>query len=376
MEYILIIILLIGLTLSYDGAYNYPFHKTRGAFSWYVFCAFVLVLFASVRDVSIGADTQNYYRSFNDSSLLRNISDVDIESGRYQPMWQYLVAIIKEYLIDFNWLLFIESLFLNIVVFRFFWINSKYPFLCITLYFCAVYIGLNFETLREGIAVAFCLLAYEQLSKKRYVLAVGFWILAFQFHISSIIALLYPLCIYTQYSKLKLNLFCILASVLLLIFPLLSSYTVVIELILNDFSENMADSFLKYANTEYNQQLNIYYYFSLIFRYIVLPFGSLFIMQSKAQSYFGLILPYIFLCILGAFSPGFQRFSNYFVFFFIIYLADFCKYIMSRVKVEWRPLGIITYILIALFLFESSLLVIGPEGYPLYERYIPYKSIL
>jgi len=369
MEYVTILFLVLIMSFSFDRGYEISLKKTQGAFASYILLLIIFIVFAAVRDVSIGADTTNYLRDYNDTPSLEYIKS-KIESSRYQPFWIFTVGLTKSYLNDFNWLLAVESLFLNIVVFRFFWKFSKYPFLCIALYFCTVYIGLNFETLREGFAVALCLLAYEQLTKKKYIFSFMFWICAFEFHVSAIISLLYPLLKNISYSKAKWNVTLIVASVLLLVFPLLSSYVKDLELFFAMYSDNLADRLATYGNTEYDTTLNIYYYTALIFKWILLPFLALYIMKERTK-YFGFIIAYVFLGILEAFSEGFGRFGNYYMFFFIIFLADLCKYIFRK-SGGLKPIGIVFFVLIVMYLNEY-LLFRDPT---IMERYYPYKSIL
>lgn len=346
--------------------------NVKGLLIWILLLT--LILLASLRDITIGGDTANYLRDYNRTPELDTLTKSYFKSSRFQPGWIYLVSFVKTFFNDFNALLFIQALFVNTVIFRFFKKHTKFPLLCILLYFVSYYIEFNTEILRESIAVCICLLAYNQYLKKKYIPSILLWVLAFYFHISAVIALLFPFIGKIKYSKKAIVVLLCLGAVILLVFPFVSQYSTAIELFLQSISPSMSDRFIEYNNTEINNKLNINYYIALFAFKLILPVGILCYLKEKSNKYFGFVAVYIIFQILTAFTYGFYRFANYEAVFYIIMYADLIFTVCHKQRPIYRPLIYLFLTVITTYVLASYQLVKETDGHSYrYERYIPYK---
>ena len=108
----------------------------------------------------------------------------------------------------------------NIVVFGIYiYKNSNYYSFSLILYLAVGYLGFNFTIFRESIAVSICIIGLMFLQKEKYFQFLLFVFIAFWFHQTAILCLLYiPLSIRkkNQQSIVKLFLFGIVLPVMLL----------------------------------------------------------------------------------------------------------------------------------------------------------------
>lgn len=145
-----------------------------------------LILFATLRDYTIGTDTATYTRFFRDAiDVNYYVFDPRIEYG-YQFFVYLLLHISKQY-----YILFLASSL--IIVPSTLYIIKKYSVnysLSVFIYIAFAFYTFYFNTLRQGLAIAICMLGlYFFIYKKTlpYFLIV---LLASTFHVSSWIMLL------------------------------------------------------------------------------------------------------------------------------------------------------------------------------------------
>ena len=321
-------------------------------------------------------DTLQYFKDYMSTPDITDITYKKFETSRFQPLWIYYVSSIKYLLNDFSWILIIQSLFINLVLFRFFRKYTSYPFLCITIYFISYYIEFNTEILRESIALSFILLAYEQYKSKHWIPAIILWFVGFNFHVSAVIALLYPLLDRIKYSRKNVIRLTVIGSLILLLFPFLSKYNDSIQNFLELVSPTMSERFSLYNNTEFNTSLNVFYYLKLFVVTLIIPIICLSFLKGKTDQYFGFIALYIIFQILTAFSYGFYRFANYEAAFYIIFVSTFI-YTFLHHKCKDKASRLVFYacfVIVSLYIFQSMQLNKEPNsGKYRYERYIPYK---
>ena len=93
-----------------------------------------------------------------------------------------------------DYLLFqiIHGLFVNIVILRFFWRETKYPFIALLIYFTFAFYYFNFEIQRQSIVIAILLLIEEYIDQKRYIKYYFWAIISIGFHYSGAFLLVLP----------------------------------------------------------------------------------------------------------------------------------------------------------------------------------------
>lgn len=139
------------------------------------------------RNSSVGNDTITYLKRYSIlgkcewENLLQVSSQLSFEYG-YGLLNKMSFYIIKSARV----FLFIISAFSLVVLSHFINKYSKMPWLSFIMYMALNIISLSFSGIRQGIALAFCMLAYQALKEKvlwKYILLI---ILASSFHITAL----------------------------------------------------------------------------------------------------------------------------------------------------------------------------------------------
>lgn len=82
--------------------------------------------------------------------------------------------------------------------------------------------------------------------------------------------------------------------------------------------------------------------------------------------------------LMSAYTYGFYRFGNYLAPFYIIFLSNYCYAIIKRFR-DLKPNRILVasaFVVLVLYMFQGYQLKKAPDGSLLYERYIPYKTVI
>lgn len=243
MIYIVTIILLLLFIFLYDYG-GMTTNKKR----CYEIMLLLFVCIAGFR-YRLGVDTVEYERMFyEDIPLLIELqwSDLLIEPLT-DPGFLLSMSIIKTLFGYWEIAQFAIALFVNIIVFRFFWRNSTYPFIALLLYFLSSYYTMNYDILRQSIAIAFFLLAYEQLQENRYIKYYMLVFFAMTFHRVAFLLLLLPFARF-----LKFNTFTFGVCVMLLLFVnVLNNYFVRLSELFSWLTlDGVSDKIITYSESE------------------------------------------------------------------------------------------------------------------------------
>lgn len=87
---------------------------------------------------------------------------------------------------------FLIAIITNVSIFTFAYKNSDYKFTFILLYFIFLFFDLNYETLRQALALSIALYAFQYLKTKSYLLYYILSILAISCHIVALMLLIIP----------------------------------------------------------------------------------------------------------------------------------------------------------------------------------------
>lgn len=377
MIYLIIFLVCLFCACYYDMALggHYPRHwYGNGA---YLLILVLFVLMAGLRHHTIGADTGFYYEDFLKLPEFKDMDSSVYETSRYQPGWLTYVALIKQLGGSFNITLLVEAIFVNTVILRFFWKYTKIPFLCTLIFFISPnFIEFNTEIMREAFAISICLLAFESYLKKRYIIAILLWYVAYNFHVSSLIALFFPLFNKIKYKRSILLIGCFIVIFVMVIFSMLSEYSTEIAMFFAGLSSKFFNLYDFYYNTELDAAKNTNYYIILFVTKFVVPLIMILYLKQRSNNVFGFVLAYMFFQILTAYSEAFYRFANYEGLFYTILVAQFiytftkksCSNQLERVI--FFTLALVVFI----YIFQSMQFVqeLGQSNFR-YERYIPYK---
>lgn len=180
---------LLVLSISLPASYF-----SRGKLLFSLPLITLLAYFISFRDLSIGTDTLRYHEIFLDIRTLTDAistGNFGFEAKRIEIGFVFLSSIFKEFSLDFHSLLFLLNFCTFLILFlSFSELSKNHGPILFFLYTCTfTFITLQYNIVRQGIAVAICVLAFVQLGKGsnwRYFFLSFF---AFLFHSISILFL-------------------------------------------------------------------------------------------------------------------------------------------------------------------------------------------
>ena len=196
-----------------------------------IFIIFLLLtLIAALRSFKVGVDTAQYYRNFsvitflrwNDSGLLR-----------YEIGFFYLCKTLSLITKNPQILIVTTSLFIIPTVGRFIYKNSCNATLSTLLYILLNIYFFHLTGMRQSIAIAILLIAYEFLKNNKKIQFYLLVLLAYSFHSSAIIFILFPFLRKIKYTKntyfvimgSTILCFCAYKPIFLLVSKLLGKYS-------------------------------------------------------------------------------------------------------------------------------------------------------
>lgn len=333
----------------------------------YIFSFLSFVVLSGLR-YKVGGDTLEYFRSFDTQiPKLQNLTLNVFVELRYEPLWIIFNSVCKSIVDDFSFLQFVHAFFVNYVLFRFFKNYTTYKFTAILVYFLFYYLYLNFEILRESIAICLFLLAYPFLEKKeniKYFLLIG---CACMFHISAIILFILPFFKINELNRkvlIKMVLFVLLAFIFLQIAPFLIP------------NEDLRVRFIEYQM--FTPSFAGFTFYLLI--YFVGPLFVYFKYTKYREVMFpNLIFIYFTIAIIVSYLTGLSRFINYFMPFMTVYFVNFL-FMLSTVK-RYRQVKVFVIPIVFGIAFAPKYMFYMRDtsenvpGTHKYNLYLPYTSI-
>lgn len=371
--YLLYIFMTLILSIVYDKR-----EDCRAKRAWYRITCLFLILLAGLRN-GVGGDTLSYMAEYEDAwdsfgNIKEFISDSLINHGR-MPLWSMLV-VCCHYLSDSFYLLqFIQAAIVNITIFYIFRQYTQRIFLCALIYAISGYFFLFCtEVLREGIAVAMCLIAIQYYLKGSRIQFALFVLTGILFHVSATLVLFFPLM---QFFHLKWK---SLIWGLLIAFVLWfgSDYIVnQMPAFIENSQVSIAIKILKYSDVN----SNFFGFLSNCLRYLCFPFFVMMYTINEEEddtlrSHKEKLLAFVFfVAILSIGLNGFARLRNYTEVYYLIALSEFI-----RMYVRYPKNLFITRTLVILgVLFYGSLFYTAyyTSSHRFhYEYYFPYTSVI
>lgn len=154
--------------------------------------SFFLIIFASIRNYTIGTDTETYTINFvskTDSQYFNFTSD--IEYG-----YQFLEFIILSLTHNYFWLFFITSFFVvNFYLITIKRLSENY-ILSVFIYITFGFYTFSFNGLRQGIAMSICFFALPLMLERKFFKYSLFILLSSLFHVASLIMLFFYFLVY------------------------------------------------------------------------------------------------------------------------------------------------------------------------------------
>ena len=150
---------------------------------WYVYIllGIALIVIATVKPLGVDNDSYTYEDYFfnYDSPIFENTVE-------FSYLW--LSKLFYHAFKDVHYVFFVYALLGVTIKFLAFKRLSPMPFLVVSVYVCTSYVLHEFTQIRAGVATGFILLSLKPMIEGRKLHAVGYILLAFVFHYSSILA--------------------------------------------------------------------------------------------------------------------------------------------------------------------------------------------
>lgn len=371
MIYLLSILLCVTLAITYDIV-GYQKNKQL----WYRILLFWFILISGLQ-YCVGTDIFEYlrfYKSFNTSSFKLGDFGYYMDSQK-QPGWIILIYLSKLITDDFILIKIIQAIFINVALFSFFKRETRYIFLCALIYALLSYLVLNFNVYRHSIAIGFALYGFSHLRRKEYTKYYIFVILAWLFHNSAVILIIFPLFHLLKYNKWTLISFAALFIALIGYMNSDNLTNLMLSIIEKGYlGEDLSSLGSTYMSSERQGVQDSFSIFSL--RRLLIVFVIGYYIYKKKDMFMGTFgVLYLLFCILTGFMQGLWRFR--------LYVDPFYYIILATVVAE-LPKNYFKQKFIAYFIAFSLLLYLPIRDYlaPLagtkwrgIDQYYPYHSI-
>ena len=151
-----------------------------------VLLGFVLIMLTTLRSVTTGLDTPNYYNAFTFNLASIKFSDLLI---RGEIGYKFLALICHTLGLGFQWVTFFEALVYVIPVVYVVHKYSRNPYYSLFLFVAYDYYLFSMSALRQTIAMGFVLIAFEMIMRKKTAAFFLFIALAIFFHFTAVVAL-------------------------------------------------------------------------------------------------------------------------------------------------------------------------------------------
>jgi len=372
----------IALLLGWFSFY-FDFLKNRtGRRFFYILSWAVLVLLAGLR-YKVGGDTYNYIYEFNNfDSFFKTFLTPTNTFHERQPGWYFIVATSKLINSDFTTLQIILALIVNTTFFWFIKRRTPYHFTGVFIYYLFFYCYLNFEILRESLAVCVFMLSFESLLRRRYKIYYIYVALALLFHISAIFLIVLPLLFRIATTIfLKHN-----GKILLLKILLIASIIFIAGFLLNSYLQKLLPIFisndlLQSKIVQYNDyDFTLFGILSSLFYYVAIPLFFIYKLkhQYRIQQLLSMMVIYVFIGASITFYSIFFRFLNYLIPLYILVISEYLLFLYKHNFNFKINLGKVFFAFIFIFIIFTNRYFAKVKDMPSvrwYSHWFPYHSI-
>lgn len=343
---------------------------------WYRILLLWFILLSGLQ-YCVGTDIFEYiqfYKNFNTS--LFKLSDFGYYMNHQkQPGWIILVYLCRLITDDFILLKIIQAVFINVAFFSFFKREAKNVFLCVLIYALLSYLVLNFNAYRHSIALGFALYGFSYLRQKKFLKYYVFVLLAWLFHNSALILVVFPLFHFVKYNRWTLIILIVSFLGILSYFNSDNLTNLMFTIIEKGYiGEDLGSLGSTYMSSERQGAHDSFAVFS-IRRLLILIVLVYYIYRKKDMFIGSFGLFYLIFCILAGFMQALWRFRLYVDPFYYILLAT----VIAELPKHHFKQKVIAYsiaLLLLLYLpIRDYLVPIAGTKWRGIDQYYPYHSI-
>ena len=365
------------LAIILYGVYRYDFlNKGKNKYALFLYI-FVLLVCVSAFKYRVGSDILAYMSEYDDYLSLGSLSlDYVFDNSNRQPGWLLLMAGLKSISASFFVFQLIQAVFINSIIARTIYQNTKYVFTAILFYAIYLYTELNFEVMRESFAVGFFLLSLEAYRKNSWLKYYTLAILAFSFHLSAVFLFVLPLVKLLPVGRNAVMIYLILLC-LLFFFFLPSLHEALKDIPLEGALGEKSTAYLD--NQNYQVEWGVAF---LIKSFVILSISYWVAIikghDSHNQKYLlQLGIVYFLFEALNVGVPFFYRFNNYILLIYLLLLSKSIYTIIdNRFLSRYRGFSLILLLCAFIYLpLNTYFVATDYRNVPVYRKYYPYYTI-
>lgn len=346
----------------------------------------VLVLFISIAGFRyrIGGDTVNYLEFFyHDTPYLWELTYDDLFTSAIEPLSLLLFSVVFSIGGKFFIVQFVQAVFVNVFLFKFFKKHTQYIFTCLFFYYIWMYIYFNFEELRASISMVICLIGNDYLQEKKYVKGYFLYIVGFFFHYSAVLFFLTPFFLLLRFNWVGMMIIILSIPLGIIVQNMFGDY-----LLLADLDDQISMKASGYINNDEHKQYHGLLYFivdvGFFVFYSIVSYWYVCIRtkHNKIQKFQPFVVLSILLFCLRANLDIIGRYvhfySPYLILFYSIMLINLIKNNIDQIKSLAYVRSIVLYIPL-LYVILATYKAVPPrminKSYRNYQKYYPYSSV-
>lgn len=356
--------------------------KKRGKFCYCLMTIWLIAL--SGFAYNVGSDIPGYMKEY-DLFLVRKIESIyDIINFQInrQPLWVLLEYVCHSISPNFLLLKLVVSIVCNATISIFIFKHSKYPFIALLFYGFVFYLHINFNALRQSMAIAFFLMGYDSLVGKKWIKYYAFSLCAFLFHSSALICFFLPLIHFLKFNRKTILIFSGLLMVSVFVLLRIDVSEAAFEFLQNN-DELIAENYWDWANNYINESTdtnvaNLNGMIFIAFQIAVMIFIMFVVFRLYGTSnelMLNMLLVYTVLVILNRTIPVvFTRVMQFFDIFYCCLLPSAVVSVCRRITKN-RLIVIVFLALFAILPISNLFVVNKQSGVPMIVQYNPYYSV-
>ena len=205
----LALMVLLRLLLPRDHA------RSRRIFA--LACFLILTFIAACRAPEVGRDTTLFITRAFDRIRVRNFRETFLLSTWLEPGFRLLCYVISRFTANGQWLVIVSSVIIHASVSLFIYRHAKNPYLAFYLYLAMMIYPFYLNIMRQALAIAVLLFAWDFFKKRRFLPYVALVLVAASFHASALMFLLCPLLLLVPVNRRSLRVLIPVAALLALL---------------------------------------------------------------------------------------------------------------------------------------------------------------
>lgn len=302
-----------------------------------VLFAIIFILLIGLRNSTVGNDAWNYRLTYERMANSNGYQSLKGIGFLQEPGYRFLLIFLNSLGLSWNAFFLISACIYVIPLFILIYQESDNVMFSITLFVLNGYFVFPMSTMRQSIAMGFCLIGYLLLKKKKYALYFLFTAIGITFHVSAIISLAYFVIYHIKFTKANAKIWSAIAFLFIAIgfTSLRDIFTNILSFIGREYTEVETGGLFREA----------YFIITIVLSLIILSQNTELAkkdeMALKAVLVTAMILPII------RFHPALSRTYMYFAIFELVLIPNMLK----RLKGSYlNVLGTVMYLFTGCYL--------------------------